>query len=453
MDERKRGIAWRRISLGMYDLFVGGALYHGAVAAMGIMPYISAAIIMQLMTAVWPTLARLAREGDVGRAKITQYSRYMAVLLCFFQGGMLALGYEHPGRLFPGFTGTMVSHPGFPFRMMAILTLTTASMLLMWLGEQISQRGIGNGVSLVITVGIVARLPQAIFQGFTMAFSKGHDKLQLPMLVLMLVLAVAVIAGIIAVTQAQRKIPVQHAKRIVGQKMMVGGQSFMPLRVNYSGVMPIIFAQAILMFPVQIFSLVPEKFPLAAEMHRWAAALSRGSLWYYSFNASMILFFSYFWVATQFHPVQIADDLKKYGGYIPGIRPGQPTADFLNHAMNRITLAGAVFLTIIAVIPDLLAFSYGLPYTVAQFFGGTSMLIAVGVMLDTMRQIESQLLMRHYDGFLRKGRLRGRAFGSGAGTGPAALLSDVMTRRLVIAFVVAAVIAVVILAWNYLVKR
>jgi preprotein translocase subunit SecY len=272
----------------------------------------------------------------------------------------------------------------------------------MWLGEQITERGIGNGVSIIITVGIVDRLPSAIGQAWTLFFGP-ESQFNILHAVLLAVMVVTVIAGVIAVTQAQRKIPVQYAKRMVGRKMLGGGQTFMPLRVNYAGVMPIIFAQAILLFPQKLFSLSHIEF-----FQKIGRQLTEGAILYLTVYGLMILFFSYFWVATQFNPLQIADDLKKYGGYVPGIRPGKPTAEFLDHTMTRITLAGAVFLTIIAVIPYMLSHYLKLPYLTASFFGGTSILITVGVMLDTMRQVESHLFMRGYDGFLRKGKLRGR---------------------------------------------
>jgi preprotein translocase subunit SecY len=283
-------------------------------------------------------------------------------------------------------------------------------MLLMWLGEQITERGIGNGVSLVITIGILARLPQAVVSLRDMFFpgegleGQGHNLGHAIALVLLLA---GVIAGVIAITQAQRKIPVQYAQRAVGRKVYAGGTSFMPLRVNYAGVMPIIFAQAILMFPQKIFLFLGKTFSVKF-FEEIARALNEGALLYMIIYGLMILFFSYFWVATQFNELQIADDLKKNGGYIPGVRPGQATSDFLHNAMSRITLAGAIFLTIIAIIPIILYSEMNVPYPVATFFGGTSMLILVGVLLDTMRQMETHLLMRHYDGFLKKGRLRGR---------------------------------------------
>jgi preprotein translocase subunit SecY len=293
--------------------------------------------------------------------------------------------------------------------------MTTGTMLLMWMGEQITERGIGNGVSLIITVGIVARLPFAVQALKDMFFPSGGIEPQYRIFgtgILLIILLATVIGGVIAITQAQRKIPVQYAQRAVGRKMYAGGTSFMPLRVNYSGVMPIIFAQSILMFPQPMFqglANLSAKTPFLADLfHGLAQTFNYGSLLYLVIYALMILFFSYFWVATQFNEIQIADDLKKNGGYIPGVRPGQGTSDYLHKAMSRITLAGAIFLTVIATIPIILSRQLNIPTDVSQFFGGTSILIAVGVLLDTMRQMESHLMMRHYDGFLKKGRVRGR---------------------------------------------
>jgi preprotein translocase subunit SecY len=391
--------------VGLANMLTGGALQQCAVFALGVMPYISASIIMQLLTAVVPSLERLKQEGESGRSKIIQYSRYMTVGLCVVQGWLLAKAFENPQALFPGFTGTLVVNPGLSFQLLTVLTITSGTVLLMWLGEQITERGIGNGMSIIITVGIVDRLPQAIAQAWQMFFPGGGAESQFNILhaILLLVMALAAVAGVIALTQAQRKIPVQYAQRMVGRKMLGGGQTFMPLRINYSGVMPIIFAQAILLFPAKLFSM--SSWPALQKMAR---ALTEGEVLYLALYGLMILFFSYFWVATQFNPLQIADDLKKHGGYVPGIRPGRPTAEYLDHSMTRITLAGAIFLTVIAVIPYILSHNFRLPYLTASFFGGTSMLITVGVLLDTMRQVESHLIMRHYDGFLRKGRLSGR---------------------------------------------
>lgn len=400
--------------LGLYNMFTGGALTKGAVAALGIMPYISAQIIFQLMTAVVPSLSRLQQEGDVGRQKLTQYTRYATLLICVIQGALLLLALENPQQLFPGYDlatyGAIVIVPKVSFLITSVIYMTAGTMLLMWLGEQITFRGIGNGVSLLITIGILADVPGAAMQTYKMFFKPvgTGPSLGLPQAAVMLALFLIVTMGIIMVVQGERKIPVQYAKRVVGNKIMGGQSSFLPLKVNYSGVMPVIFASAILLFPQQIFSWVGASWHLKF-LTDFASNLLRGNAWYYFFYGVLILFFSYFWVSVMFKPIQIADDLKKYGGYIPGVRPGEPTAKFLDFVMTRLTLAGAVFLTIIAVTPDILLFEMNVPARIAYFFGGTGMLITVGVILDTMRQVETYLLQRHYDGFLRKGRLRARS--------------------------------------------
>jgi len=391
---------------GLIDMFSGGALGKCAVGALGIMPYISASIILQLLTAVIPAFERLAREGDAGRQKLTQYSRYMTVAICLVQAFAMAMTLENPSALL-GSDGDvqLVLDPGWNFRLMTTLTMTTGTLFIMWLGEQITQRGIGNGISLIITEGIISRLPVAAMAAIALFApdSSGGRQGDLFQLVGLIVMLFLVIAGTIAITQGQRKILIQYAKRVVGNKVYGGQNTYMPLRINYSGVMPIIFAQAILMFPAMIFMMI--KVPFFQSM---GLALMPDKVLYLFLYGLMILFFSYFWVATQFHPVQIADDLKKHGGYVPGIRPGKATAEFLDNTMTKITLAGAVFLTVIAVIPNIMNRHFGVPFNISQFFGGTSLLITVGVMLDTMRQVESHLLMRHYDGFLTKGRMRGR---------------------------------------------
>ncbi len=387
--------------LGLVNLFSGGALQNCSVFALGIMPYISAAIIFQLLTAVIPSLEKLAREGQSGRQQLTQYTRYLTLGLCLVQGYMLALTLENP-RAF-GFTGDIVLTKGMSFRLMTVLTLTTGTMLMMWFGEQISDRGIGNGVSLIITVNIISRLPRAVQVLFTMFSPTADTGFTILHGVVLLLLFVGVTAATVAITEAQRKIPVQYAKRVVGRRVYGGQSTYMPLRINYSGVMPIIFAQALLMFPSKVLALVD--LPIFKRM---SAAMGYGKPAYMIIYGVLILFFAYFWVATQFNPIQIADDLKKYGGYVPGIRPGKPTANYLDNVMTRITLAGAIFLVVIAILPILLASQLQVPFIVAQFFGGTSLLIIVGVMLETLRQVESHLLMRHYDGFLRRGKIRGR---------------------------------------------
>jgi len=360
----------------------------------------------------------LSRE-DGGRQKIMQYTRYATVVLCIFQGYLLAVSFQHPESyhtMLPGITETtarlgipLVDSLGWSFRIITVLTLTAGTLFLMWLGDQITDRGIGNGISLIITIGIVARLPAALAQAwktFVPSAQTGTSQVNPAILVLMVAFLFIVIAAVIAVTQGVRKITVQYAKRVVGRKMYGGQTQYMPLKVNYAGVMPIIFAWALLLFPTTIVGLAFKNSRTAKQI---ADMLSNGWL-HYAVLAAMIFFFSYFWVATQFQPAQIADDLKKYGGYIPGVRPGKPTADFLDFTMTRLTFAGAIFLTLIAILPSLLSQGLHVPVITAQFFGGTSLLIIVGVILDTMRQVETHLIQRHYDGFLRKGRIRGRAF-------------------------------------------
>ena len=399
--------------LGMYSLFTGGALENCGIGALGIMPYISATIVMQLLTAVVPSLAKQARE-EGGRVKIIKLSRYLTVLLCLGYGFFMALGWESPQSIpgFGSFQGKLVMTDAiWWYRIQTVLILTTGTLLLMWLGEQITERGIGNGVSLIITIGILARLPNAGRALFDMFFpSSGERHFNFfGTGILLVVLLGAVVAGVIALTQSQRKIPVQYAQRAVGRKVYAGGTSFLPLRLNFSGVMPIIFAQAILMIPQKVFAVIGGRWNIKF-FKQISLALTEEAWLYMTIYTLMILFFAYFWTATQFNELQIADDLKKNGGYVPGVRPGQATANFLHNSMSRITLAGALFLTVIAVIPIVMYRQLHIDYTVAQFFGGTSMLIIVGVLLDTMRQMETHLMMRHYDGFLRAGK-GGRASG------------------------------------------
>lgn len=401
--------------MGLANMFTGGALLKGAICALGIMPYISASIIFQLMGSMVPSLARLQQEGDVGRQKLTQYTRYATLVICLVQGSLLILALENPTKLFGGaydlnVYGSIVVTGKTWFLINSAVILTAGTMLLMWLGEQITERGIGNGVSLLITVGILSDLPGAAattWQLFNAPISVG-SRLGAPQAALMLVLLFVVVAGIVMITQATRKIPVQYAKRVVGRKVYGGQSSFLPLKVNYSGVMPVIFASAILLFPQQILSQLGAALELDF-LSDLSQAIVQGTMSYYLIMGTLILFFSYFWVSVMFKPIQIADDLKKYGGYIPGVRPGEPTAKFLDFVMTRLTLFGAIFLTVIAILPDILYNQYGVPTRIATFFGGTGMLITVGVVLDTMRQLETHLLQRHYDGFLRKGRIRGRS--------------------------------------------
>lgn len=409
LEDKARTSGGNTGAVGYFSMFTGGALEKCAVGSLGIMPYISATIIIQLLSAVIPGLSKLMRE-EGGRAKIIAYGRYLTVGLCLIQGTIMALGWENPATAFQ-FEGKLVTIENlWIYRFQTVLILTTGTLLLMWLGEQITERGVGNGISLVITVGILARLPLAIRSMWSMFFPADASARQYQWThgALLIILLVVVIAGVIMVTQGTRKIPVQYAQRAVGRKVFQGGSQFMPLRVNYAGVMPVIFAQAILMFPGMLFEKLGSMWKVQV-LTDLGNALGREHGWTYVFLYSlMILFFSYFWVATQFNELQVADDLKKNGGYIPGVRPGSATSDFLHNTMSRITLAGAVFLVLIAVIPILLNMWLKMDYNVAQFFGGTSLLISVGVLLDTMRQMETHLLMRQYDGFLGKGRIKGR---------------------------------------------
>lgn len=384
---------------GIMNLFSGGAMMKCSIGTLGIMPYISASIILQLMTAVVPHLEKLAREGDVGRQKITQYTRYLTVIICAVQSVAMAVALQTGGYF--GLPAEVVRIPGLGFIALTMLSLVAGSLLLMWIGEQMTDRGIGNGISLIITINIVSSMPMAVQTLIDkLTPVDGVAEIGIFHMVLLVTLIFFVTLGVVAVTQAQQKVPVQFAKRMVGRKVMQGGTSHLPLRVNYSGVMPIIFASAI----IAIFPKVGSFLPWQAAKE-WANNFPM-SFWYMFWFGAMILFFSYFWVATQFNPIQIADDLKKRGGYIPGIRPGRPTAEYLDRTMTRLTLAGAVFLTAIAVMPNIMTSQFKVPWIVASFFGGTSLLIIVGVMLDTMRQIESHLLMRHYDGFLKKGKIK-----------------------------------------------
>ncbi|MFH0764184.1 MAG: preprotein translocase subunit SecY [Candidatus Omnitrophota bacterium] len=387
---------------GIMNMFSGGAISRLTIFALGIMPYISASIIIQLLTAVIPALEKLAKEGEAGHKKIVQYTRYGTIALSIIQSFFIALWLENPAR----FNGLqIVQFPGWPFRILTVITLTSGTAFIMWLGEQIQEYGIGNGMSLIITAGIVSRIPTALYQVYALFSPFAPEKAQLDpfTLILMVVMLVAVVVAVIIGTQGQRKIPVQYAKRVVGRKIYGGQSTFLPLRVNQAGVIPIIFAQSIILFPATIAGFVPHK-----GFQNFAMALTRGELLYNSVYALLIIFFAYFYTAITFNPIDISDNMKKYGGFVPGIRPGRQTAEYLDFIMTRITFPGSVFLAVIAVLPSIISSSLKIPYLVASFFGGTGLLIIVGVMLDTMKQIESHLLMRHYEGFMKKGRLKAR---------------------------------------------
>ncbi len=387
---------------GIINMFSGGAMERLTIFALGIMPYISASIILQLLTAVVPALEKLAKEGKAGYEKINQYTRYGTVALAIVQSFFISMWLENPAR-FEGLR--IVLHPGWGFRILTVLTLTTGTIFIMWLGEQIQERGIGNGISLVITAGIISRIWPAMNQLFILIspFSPSRRQIQPFTLLIMAALLVGVVFAVILITQGQRKIPVQYARRIVGRKIFGGQNTYIPLKVDTSGVIAIIFAQSIILFPATIASFVPNP-----AFQRWAQGLVRGHLLYTVVYSLLIIFFCYFYTAIVFNPVDLSENMKKYGGFIPGIRPGTPTTEFLDYVMTRITLAGAVFIAFIAIFPDFLMAWLKVPYLIASFFGGTGMLIIVGVILDTLKQIESHLLMHHYEGFIKSGRIRGR---------------------------------------------
>ncbi len=387
---------------GIMNLFSGGAIHRLTIFALGIMPYISSSIIMQLLTVVIPSLEKLAKEGEVGRKQINQYTRYGTIGLSLIQSFFIALWLENSAH-FGGLQ--IVDFPGWPFRLLTVLTLTTGSAFIMWLGEQIQEKGIGNGMSLIVAAGILSRVPTAVFQiGALMRRGQGGKAQMDPLVVIfMLALMILAIVAVVMLTQGERKIPVQYAKRVVGRKVFGGQSTFIPFKVNNGGVMPIIFAQSIILFPATIGVFVPNAF-----IQQVAGAVSSGSWGYMALMAFLIIFFSYFYTAIAFNPIDVAENMKKYGGFIPGVRPGQPTAEYFDYIINRITLPGGIFLGVIAILPDLAGKLLNVPYQVADFFGGTALLIVVGVSLDTIKQIESQLLMRHYEGFMKRGRIRGR---------------------------------------------
>jgi len=391
-DQMQQGL------LGMVDLFSGGNLRRLSIFALGIMPYISASIILQLLTVVVPALERLAKEGEAGRKKITQYTRYGTIVLSAIQALGIAYGLER----MPTPTGaTIVPYPGWGFRLLTVLTLTAGTALIMWIGEQISEKGIGNGISLIIFAGIVVRLPSAIVASYTL-ITTGEMKLFVFLALCALMLAVT--AAVVLMQEGQRKIPVQYARRVVGRRVYGGQSTHIPLRINTAGVIPVIFASSLILFPATLTNFMPHPW-----MQAIADALSPGRFSYTVLYMALIVFFAYFYTAIVFNPVDLADNMKKYGGFIPGVRPGKKTAEYIDHVLTRITLPGALFLAVISVLPDFLIRWFNVPF----YFGGTSLLIVVGVALDTVRQMESHLLMRNYEGFLKKSRSRSGAFGRG----------------------------------------
>jgi preprotein translocase subunit SecY len=404
---------------GLYDMFSGGNLSRVTIFALGIMPYISASIILQLLTVVWPYLERLSKEGELGRRKITQYTRYGTIVLSVVQSLGIAIFLERNTEIAGGLP--LVYNPGLAFRLMTVLTLTTGTCFIMWLGEQITERGIGNGMSLIIYAGIVVQLPRAVIQTAEQMQTGQIGLIRILVLVVMMVL---VIAAIIFVERGHRRVTVQYAKRVVGRRMYGGSSTHIPLKVNTGGVIPVIFASSILAFPATIAQ--------AWQGNRWADSLNYqlavGMPLYVLLFVAGIVFFAYFYTAIIFNPDDVAENMRKYGGFIPGIRPGKRTAEYIDTILARITLAGAIYLSLIAILPQFLLSGFrvaalplvgewldaNIPRFVTEgmgvtfYFGGTSLLIVVGVAMDTVQQVESQLIMRHYDGFMKKTRIRGR---------------------------------------------
>jgi len=383
----------------LIDMFSGGALERLSVFALGIMPYISASIILQLLTVVIPYLAQLQKEGEIGRKKIVQYTRYGTVLLSMIQGFGIAIGLEN----MTGAAGEMiVLNPGWSFRIMTVITLTAGTAFIMWLGEQITERGIGNGISLIIFSGIVARLPNAIASTYEL-FRVGQ--LNILTILFLILLMLAVISAIIFVETSQRRLPVQYAKRIIGRKVYGGQSTHLPLKLNTAGVIPPIFASSILMFPLTIASFMPKSL---LESQPWIQtilnSLGPHAFLYNLLYVGFIIFFCFFYTAVTFNPNDVADNMKKFGGYIPGIRPGQKTAEYIDKVLTRITLGGALYVSAVCVLPTILVGRFNVPF----YFGGTALLIVVGVALDTVQQVEAHMLTRHYEGLMKKGKLKGR---------------------------------------------
>ncbi|MEK7197662.1 MAG: preprotein translocase subunit SecY [Nitrospirota bacterium] len=376
--------------MGFFDMFSGGALSRVTIFALGIMPYISASIIFQLLTVVIPAIGKLAKEGETGRKKITRYTRYGTVVISAIQSFGIAVGLESMAQ------GAFIQNPGWSFRLLTMLTLTSGTAFIMWLGEQITERGIGNGISLIIFAGIVAGFPNAVVSTFSLIQA---GTLSIFFVIFLIVMMIAIVGVIIFMERGQRKIPVQYAKRLVGRKVYGGQSTHLPLKINTAGVIPPIFASSIIMFPATIagFIAIPWVQGIAKQ-------LSPGTILYTTLYVGMIFFFAYFYTAIVFNPIDIADNLKKYGGYIPGIRPGQKTSEYIYRVLSRLTFVGAIYLAVVCIIPEILISRFNVPF----YFGGTSLLIVVGVALDTVSQMESHLLTRSYEGFLKKGRVKGR---------------------------------------------
>ncbi|HIM51448.1 MAG TPA: preprotein translocase subunit SecY [Acidobacteria bacterium] len=405
---------------GLYNMFSGGNLAQVTIFALGIMPYISASIILQLLTVVWPYLERLSKEGELGRRKITQYTRYGTLVLCGVQAMAIAFWLESQTDISGGLP--LVDNPGWAFKAMVLLTLTTGTCFIMWLGEQITERGIGNGMSLIIFAGIVVNFPAGVLNTID---QMRTGQIGLIRMLILLIVMILIIGGVVFIERGQRRVAVQYAKRVVGRKMYGGTSTFIPLKVNTGGVIPVIFASSLLAFPATIAQLPM----LQGGVGQWITDnMVNGMPLYYLLYMGGIIFFAYFYTAIIFNPDDVAENMRKYGGFVPGIRPGKRTAEYIDTILTRITLVGAIYLATVAVLPDLMIVGFqvdAIPFIgdsldavtprfitdglgITFYFGGTSLLIIVGVSMDTVQQVESQLLMRHYDGFMRKTRIKGR---------------------------------------------
>lgn len=382
---------------GLFDLFVGGAFARASIFSLGIMPYISASIIVQLLGAVTPYVQKLQKEGEEGRQKINQMTRLGTIVIAALQAWGVSVNLASPAS----FGTAVVPDPGFFFTLSSVIILTASTVFVMWLGEHITERGIGNGISLIIMIGILAAFPSALVAEFR-SVSLGSKNWVIELIILAMM--AAIIAFVVVLTVGTRRVPVQHAKRVVGRKMYGGGTQYIPMRINTAGVMPIIFAQSIMFLPSTFLSFFPDN----EVMQGVASVFAYDSWWYAAIFGTMIVFFTYFYTAIAFNPKEVADTMRRQGGFIPGVRPGKSTADFIDNILTRITLPGAISLALIAVLPTFLTKFANVTPGFAQFFGGTSLLIIVSVGLDTLQQVESHLLMRHYDGFMKSGKVRGR---------------------------------------------
>ncbi|MBD3246790.1 MAG: preprotein translocase subunit SecY [Candidatus Omnitrophica bacterium] len=396
--------------LGIANMFTGGALTRLSIFALGIMPYISSSIIMQLLSAVVPALERLAKEGKAGYEKINQYTRYLTLFICVIQGFFLALWLQNPQNFVIGGTEYTIVPDGGPlFIFTTIITLTAGTVFIMWLGEQIQERGIGNGISLIITTSIISRIPSSLFQIgrlWSPWDPAAESTISTPKVLGLLVVWLVVLMAVVLFSQAQRRIPIQYGRRVVGRRVYGGQSQYLPIKVDMSGVIAIIFASSVLAVPGTLAMFMSQNMRFFAVVQ---SIIQQRGLWYNLIFMGLIVFFMYFYTALMFNPTEMANNLKKYGGFIPGIRPGRPTAQYLDYVATRVVFIGAMYICTIAVIPNVIMSAFNVPsYALASLFGGTTLLIMVGVVLDTMKQIEGQLLIRHYDGFMKKGSLKGR---------------------------------------------